>query len=797
MKYIFIFTAVILFDVISNEQYCNIPKNCQVQEAFNIQKSKNYRLISCSIKSQSHMDPDNSNNTCKSLQGNVVDLFFKPSINRQRKLTRNALNLTNLKVLSSQNDPIITSIVFNSFKAFDIDLFEPKSFQIEKMNDFILSCFECVFDFHQTNKRIESCDEMNKTVGINGPRSIFQLFSLLYPKYIRIFLSDAKNKLCPLVFKNFYTRNLVIEGYNSFYSRKTLSFTSHTFHNLNSNITALVLLIPNVNIDLDLINPSVFKKLKTISLYSKVGKIDPNLFNRLKTVAEIYLNTQYFRSLMHSEGIEWIKSMNLGLTANLSDLEDLKQKVDKMKYIFLKCDNNLGDYSISETFPDEDFCLYKDFPFTQLVYLLQGCKSPQLSCTFLYLIQYYQNFLSVLNPENIDYRLTWVYAKLEEYKSISKCNFDDRLNRCNRSKFQLKHIRTVYEISEIMQITKIVIHISSYPLSIFGIVTNILVIITISSKKNKADYKGLKQYSYLRINSIVNVLILSIHISTWLNRCEFPYQVFCSQIRKVIFFQYFIIIVHAVVLISLQFMNNFTYMAFSFNRISLIGKDHNKLVNFMSDVGVIKYISSTFIMSVGLSVIKFFAYRINYGQPYYSYPVDYGNLSTEIKAINLAFFIINSICDIFNYCIFLFVHLIIDIGMLVKLRETLNAKLDKTKSMCSKEDQEKKRIEYETVINNAVSMVVVNTTIGFLLKFPACAYSILMLVYNILKIYDEDFSSHQTFARFYLFYCVDASVCEMFLHLSDFLYLISLSIPLFLYNCFDKKFRATFERVLF
>jgi hypothetical protein len=481
----------------------------------------------------------------------------------------------------------------------------------------------------------------------------------------------------------------------------------------------------------------------------------------------------------------------------------LWRNLEKTSFIVLDCFNSANP-KLSDLFPEEDFCLYRDFPFNQLVSIVMLCQSEselasrtKLTCTHLFLIQYYKPLFYFLNIDHEYYAGVKSFINLEEFESMSTCDFKQRLDKCNRSEFEIKPVGSIFKTGEDVELAKVVFHLLSYPISIFGIVTNILVILTISSKQNKAEFKEFKQYNYLRINSIINCIILVIHITTWINRCEFPYQLFCSQIRKEIFFQYFKIIVQDVILVSFQFLNNFTYIAFAFNRISLIGKDHNKLVKFVSDVGINKYMIVTFIISFALSFIKFFSYRINYGQSHFSYPINYDYQSNMFKDVNLTYFILNSISDSLNYGVFLFVHLFIDIGMIVKLRETLIANFERGKSLHSKDQLEKKMNENESVINKAIWMVVLNTSLGFLLKLPACVYSIVMLVDHIYKNKDIFFTDHYLFARFYMRFCIDAGFCDMFLQLSNFLYLVSISIGFFFYLHFDKNIKMAFKRIIF
>lgn len=295
----------------------------------------------------------------------------------------------------------------------------------------------------------------------------------------------------------------------------------------------------------------------------------------------------------------------------------------------------------------------------------------------------------------------------------------------------------------------------------------------------------------MRINSVCSCLILCIQLSSWLNECLSPANVFCLEIRKFVSFQYFKVIVQDVVATALRFMINFSYLAFAFNRISLIGKEHNKLTKFFSDIELKKYIGVCLVISVGFSIIKYFSVEINFGDPNYSYPS-----STDLESFisleqrsdfNVAFYVINFISDIANYVLFFFIHFSIDVGMLVRLRRTLNEKLDKSKAYSTKEKLEKKKSENEAALHNAISMVIVNTSLGVLLKIPSSFYSVTYLIIRTcLK--DSNYSEYYKALGRFFYACTILRICEMSVALFDFLYLLSISVSLFVYRHFDKKF---------
>jgi hypothetical protein len=421
-------------------------------------------------------------------------------------------------------------------------------------------------------------------------------------------------------------------------------------------------------------------------------------------------------------------------------------------------------------------------------------RKNKFGCTYIWITRHYTQSVDIFRVGTPVYKLVKYLLDSDDYKT---CMFEKRLKLCNKTDFNRRHIITFIEIGEAIYTIEVVLNILSFILVIFGIVSNILIIIAISSKINETEFKGFKQYDYLRLNSICNCLILFIHLTTWLNECVYPYQVFCSLIRKAVFMQYFKIVVQDVLMTSLRFMNNFTYIGFAFNRISLIGKDHNKLVTFMCELGIKKYMGISLFISILLSTIKFFEYDINTGIPIVSYPLSYDYMSSHLEsnAPKIVFIILNFISDILNHFVFLLINLAIDIGMVIKLKQTLNERLENFKAYSTTAQQEKKKSDNENVLNNAISMVIFNTTLNLLLKLPTALYSMIYLFYGIYR--QHIFNSvreNRTWERFYKRVCIDSNFCEMFLKLSEFLYLLSISIQFFFYKHYDKKLNSAIKK---
>jgi hypothetical protein len=180
-----------------------------------------------------------------------------------------------------------------------------------------------------------------------------------------------------------------------------------------------------------------------------------------------------------------------------------------------------------------------------------------------------------------------------------------------------------------------------------------------------------------------------------MTECFYPFELFCPEIRKLIAIQFFKIIFTECFVTLFRFMCNFTYFAFALNRISLIGKDHGKLVTFMSKIGIKWYIGATLFISSVFSWIKGFKYEVNYiyPDPYFPIPIEFNLLKNTISYSKFRDFIMIYILisDLVNYLVFVVICIVIDIYMVVKLRRNSNRILDekakKSESLNQKQNE--------------------------------------------------------------------------------------------------------------
>jgi hypothetical protein len=119
---------------------------------------------------------------------------------------------------------------------------------------------------------------------------------------------------------------------------------------------------------------------------------------------------------------------------------------------------------------------------------------------------------------------------------------------------------------------------------------------------------------------------------------------------------------------------------------------------------------------------------------------------------------------------------------------------EKTKKSESNQNKTTKNAEYEEAVNKAIRMVVLNSAIGILFKLPV---SIIPIINVVAEFYFKNILSlflHPGFHEFYLM-MYNTGLNILIQDLSGLLYTFSLSIQMFIYKRFDKKFQTGFDRL--
>ena len=498
---------------------------------------------------------------------------------------------------------------------------------------------------------------------------------------------------------------------------------------------------------------------------------------------------------------------------------------NKTRLIYIDCiknDIHIAFVKLSDVLPDEDFCLYRDFPFHQMVVLMEDCDYSGIeitafeqTCTYLWFYKFLNLYINVSSSDSFISNLQYIFNDTRIFKMMNDCNFEQRLTLCNSSNYQVEEVWTASDYQHLNKIFEFTFRIATQIVSFFGMITNGFVMIVILHKINKDLFDGLKQYIYLCYNSIFSFSILFIQFFSWFSECFWPYQAFCPQTHKLIAFQFFKVIFRVIFVNVLRFMCNFSYVMFAINRIALIGKDRYEVFEKIAKWGVKKLLVITFLFSSLLSATKYFNYYVNFDHPEADYPmrekistsifIDVNQKDTFFDVI----FLFSSLSDLLNHLVFLCIILLLDIFMVVQLRRTLAEKLAKFLSMNpNSKSVEKRKEENEDSVNKATRMVIINSLMGILLKLPLMFLPIINIIAQFyysnkrMVTFGNKFESNKTFYAFfdrkfgYFFYFFQLSdFPDLADSLSELLYSLSLALGFFIYFNFDKKINGGSNRI--
>lgn len=690
-----------------------------------------------------------------------------------------------------------------------VDLYEPG---LSSPRDLLIS-IEFVnsrFEFYIVSKNpkkpyVPTCQQMIDA-GLNSPRSVFQMSPTNGLKRFVLFNCHFRKPICPLMFSNFKSVNVIIYGMTfSFIRTNRLRFTNDTFENLNVKINEMQVFNRDfIEVDTEFVHPSVFRQLQSLILWRPVRRIQPDVFRRsLISVRNFQIDFRSWRQCIHSrEGIAWIRAINENVKVNLSDLESIKAKQNNAFYLKISFYNTVR---LDKTFPDKDFCIYTKFPFDQLVIVLlrfgrTGVPKEfviRFTCTYSWLTKLYYKLDRSLTeaPEQIT-------SVLHYHMSLNrpKCDFNRMIKRCNRSNFGAKPLTWTFVESvvfaNILQLSSTIL---IFSIGFVGILNNFIIARVIFCQKNQETFKNCNQFVYLGWNSIFSIVILVIQLFSRMSDCTIKYTISCPNTRKIVAVQFFKLIFKEGLVTACRFMCNFTYLAFSLNRISLIGKDHGVIVKFFAKQRIIKlYIGVTILISVGLSVVKGFKYKINYDNAVLSYPIQIeADLWLNFSWKKNLYLFVNLTSDLINYIIFVIVNLSIDVYMVIKLKKTLIEKGERFEQYSADDKfthqkSLKAAKEQQEAVNKVIKMVVLTNLINVLFKFPLAVKPIVNIV---AEFYFKELDRNGQTPGFRIFFehFLNTGLYHAIPDACDMVYTVAITSQLLIYNKFDKKFRAGFK----
>jgi hypothetical protein len=740
----------------------------------------------------------------------IKDWGLKPN---QKLILDNTLNFKGL-MINLINE--IICIHLDNFNGFDLlsDPFKEIQFIVYTNKYDFWSIDSSNFHFYINNKLINEQECLNNNTNWKNFLTNSMIFSLKITSNSRY-----SKKTCSYIFKNTIIDNLFLFDIRSSYiNSNILTFlNNHTNNDLNSNIHQVLFTLYRIQFDENLFNKEIFQKTYCLDLNGVLNGIQNDLFKYFNKLSLIRIRSQNVRQLF-ARNNKWIEYLNYNLkTFDLNLLKD---------YIFELLPNSIL-LIIDQTFPNltwynypnEDFCLFSNFPHKKLVFpKLKPIEYSSCSCTELYLIQYsieiqfeIQYFTGQVLPtyEYWQYYMDNIYEKkfskcfankMEFYNSITLCDFKQRLNKCNL-KIELRNDEISYfEMLDWQEVSKISSLIFSvYLNSIFTLIVIILSALTLLIIRSKTVIKEKNpMYNFLFMNTILTMIYITIYAFRLIGIC-IENDFYCSPLNETKFNIYYKTILILFIGETLKSSSNFSYLSFSLSRYIKVTSTKLSFLLKFDQLKKRYYFLISLITATFINLYHLFEYNFNLTKNSgflnskdsfesffkYSHP-EYIDHFTTIKYYLLNIFFYLKL--IFSDLSYIVLNVIVDLKLLSFVKIQNAKKVTITSKILSNNNN--KRNKGDSTTNKITSMIILNGLNCFILRFP----SALANMYGFIFRFDKYNKSFEPTISGYIV-CRRHKICDNLQEILYFFYLISLLLQFFIFFKFDKIFHKGYNEI--
>jgi hypothetical protein len=619
-------------------------------------------------------------------------------------------------------------------------------------------------------------------------------------------------KICPYVFNNSDLNTLVVNRISSsFLNRNQLEFVDVKKEDMVSRVNSLFLRVDYDQLTLKILNKNVFRFLNTLSVSEVLYGIEPSLFRNFQYLSKISLVLYNFKQFFHATQNEWFSSLKHD--AKSFDLAEYNKKNNiNLLNILFKHDSETS-FNTVYAYPDEDFCLFRRFPHAKIVYpILDPGEPVACTCTVLWLLQHTLTFFSLAKSGNADefYSISYLDFIAQDLmiiplikcvdartfnRSFDLCNFAERLQSCNQSKFNAgregssgasifgNDIDVLYAIKWLEYVFLVVL---TPILASVGFLSSLLLIIVVENLKNLKKHNIIfnnnksnrSLFKHIKINAVFNLVLCVVMIFKLVNECLFyTSSIYCSKVSityasqsfKVVFIEFFGNLV--------EMCGNLSYLGISFSRFILISNKGHGLYKRFDEIRISVYVVGLLVFGSLMSVFKLFQYKINYG--YFSFgTLDFPN---EIRTneycfengIECAIFNVVKIANNFlNDFFFLVLILIVDLILFKNYGQYSKNRKRLIKSC--------KQDEGNHIKNRITKMIIINGVIYLCSHFPE------LLVIVLLYVFQTELNS----------FCSVQMTCDKMNEMARVFIFISIISQFFLNNTFNKHFNESFNDIL-
>jgi len=565
------------------------------------------------------------------------------------------------------------------------------------------------------------------------------------------FVADNRFKrdMSPLIFKDAKIENLEI---NELINSKTL-INYFTFDNeitvveVNVSIKQLSLSMFNIKLDNSILSPLVFKDVELLLLEDYFSITNSELFHSFNNLKFLDIRIFSLRNFFH-EGTSWLEYLNTYPTNKTQAIiVSLIQKIDyTLNYNFI------DEYS----YPDSDFCLFKDFPHdNRVIFQVFTCFN---SCTFYWLTQFsFDITCQHSNVTNCDF-------------DLMKLNCDLSLNVQNVNDTEYNKLYILFDPNHIMKLNDFTLSIIAFPtVCSLGIIFNLLNIIVLKNAKFSKSFNA-RMYQQMVIKSTINLIICIIFLLRLTIKCIDPISSFCfvSFVNNRLL-RHFMLTLAYFVGNSLKTCSNLVHISFVLDRLVLISE---KKLDFLKKFSLIDYkllFLIELVFSFLINSIKIYQFEYD---PITSFSL-YPRIFTEYFDFKYVYAYFNILCIFITDFLVIILQLYFDFALIVFVKETIVNK----KSLISHGFHQ--RSKNEKLERNTKLMVALSGICLFIFHSPDLCISVFMAF-----TYKRNRGSYYDYQNLFSF---------LLINISEVIYFISYMLDFFIYYFFNNVFRLSFK----
>jgi hypothetical protein len=736
---------------------------------------------------------------------------------RKKIILDRSFNLKNLKILPINK---VFMIKLYNLKGFEMNADPFKNLLLVNfnVNNKINFIHNSNFDFFIKNISLNDNCDLNLMTKYEWSNFLFK--ELVVTAFSKS--NKYSTNICPLAFRNSYLNKLILNDISSsFLYSNEFAFTdldlSHL--NLNSTIFGVCLIMYHIELKNTVLNKDVYKRLIYMELNGVISSIQENLFEIFSSSFKVLcIRMQYIKNLFVKNN-KWLQYLNF------------QQKITSTTVILSNEAFFLVLYQsfpkeVLYTYPDEDFCYFKDFPHKRLVFpVLKPTQTKNCSCALLYLI--YNSYLAHdFFDDNFKY-LIKQYDLLSFYSDfilqqqtsfqdceinknmqerIRACNFLLRLEQCSIKSIELNKNDFYFTVQDWQMVAKkshLYLFISNQIVALVCLISNIVTLFIIRNKNINKEFK--KTYTYLRIYTITNSFYIIICFTKFV--CH-PDLFECYNTRNYISVKQFKLAIVQLFGNFLKTTSNISFVSFTISRYIAMTSDKTRFFKIFENISLKKYLLITTIFSIIINIhIYFISYTNNFSslelQGKYTYEGSSNNfysiddyeeykLNFELSKVHLlkALQIIHIIFSDTFYIILVFIcdlFLLLDIIKKMKIKTNILVTNNQPETRPTRRMLNLKR-QIKNTENRMTNLVIFNGLNFLLFKLPSAIISL----YSLIYVFDKENNEYKPKLVDYLV-CRYFKFCESVAELAHFFYFFSMLNQFFLFYKLDKNFNTNLK----